>query len=110
VRVVAVTHPEYLERMDDFLRADGGRAMLMRGTEGEIYANPRRCPEMKVYVDGAASVGVPGEEGGAPPLAGLPDAPSVAENAALIRAMLAGEAPVPGAILKQVAALRALAA
>ena len=27
------------------------RAMLMRGTEGEIYANPRRCPEMKV-VDG----------------------------------------------------------
>ncbi|MBP8216449.1 MAG: DNA-binding protein YbiB, partial [Thauera sp.] len=38
VRVVAVTHPEYLERMDEFLRADGGRAMLMRGTEGEIYA------------------------------------------------------------------------
>ena len=109
VRVVAVTHPEYLERMDAFLRADGGRAMLMRGTEGEIYANPRRCPEMKVYVEGEASVGVPAEEGGAPPLAGLPDAPSVADNAALIRAMLAGEVPVPGPILRQVAALRALA-
>jgi len=83
--------------------------MLMRGTEGEIYANPRRCPEMKVYVDGAASVGVPGEEGGAPPVAGLPDAPSVAENAALIRAMLAGEIAVPAPIRAQVAALASLA-
>jgi hypothetical protein len=33
----------------------------------------------------------------------------VADNAALIRAMLAGEAPVPEPILKQVAALQALA-
>jgi anthranilate phosphoribosyltransferase len=83
--------------------------MLMRGTEGEIYANPRRCPEMKVYVDGAASIGVPGEEGGAPPLASLPDAPSVAANATLIRSMLAGDTPVPGPILAQVAALKRLA-
>ena len=110
VRVVAVTHPEYLERMDAFLRADSGRAMLMRGTEGEIYANPRRCPEMKVYVDGEARVAVPAEEGGAPPLAGLPDAPSVADNAALIRAMLAGEVPVPAPIRAQVAALASVAA
>lgn len=109
VRVVAVTHPEYLERMDAFLRADGGRAMLMRGTEGEGYANPRRCPEMKVYVDGEASIGVAGADGGAPPLSGLPDAPAVAENAALVRAMLAGDVPVPAPILAQVEALQALA-
>ena len=109
VRVVAVTHPEYLERMDAFLRIDGGRAMLMRGTEGEIYANPRRCPEMKVYVEGEASIGVAGEDGGAPPLTGLPDAPSVPENAALVRAMLAGEVPVPGPIRSQVEALKTLA-
>lgn len=117
VRVVAVTHPEYLERMDAFLRTDTspssrthtGRAMLLRGTEGEIYANPRRCPEMKVYRDGIASIGVAGEEGGAPPLGTLPDAPSVADNAAQIRAMLAGEMPIPAPITAQVAALKALA-
>lgn len=112
VRVVAVTHPEYLERMDAFLRADtspSGRAMLLRGTEGEIHANPRRCPEMKVYRDGIASIGVAGEEGGAPPLGTLPDAPSVADNAAQIRAMLAGEMPIPAPISAQVAALKALA-
>lgn len=109
VRVVAVTHPEYLERMDEFLRADGGRAMLLRGTEGEIYANPRRCPEMKVYAEGECRVGVLGEEGGAPPLAGLPDSSSIAENVTVIRAMLAGEQPVPGPIQAQVEALAALA-
>ena len=109
VRVVAVTHPEYLGRMDAFLRADGGRAMLLRGTEGEIYANPRRCPELKVYIDGEGRIDVEGEEGGAPPLAGLPDAPSVADNAALIRAMLAGEVAIPAPIQAQVASLRTLA-
>jgi anthranilate phosphoribosyltransferase len=109
VRVVAVTHPEYLERMDEFLRADGGHAMLLRGTEGEIYANPRRCPEMKTYADGTSRIGVAAEDGGAPPLAGLHDSPSVADNAATIRAMLAGEQPVPAPILAQVKALKALA-
>ncbi|MBR0568115.1 DNA-binding protein YbiB [Azoarcus sp. L1K30] len=109
VRVVAVTHPEYLERMDEFLRADGGHAMLLRGTEGEIYANPRRCPEMKVYVDGVARIGVAGEEGGAPPLSGLPDSPSIADNVAVVQAMLAGRQPIPDPILQQVRALEALA-
>lgn len=109
VRVVAVTHPEYLERMDEFLRADGGRAMLLRGTEGEIYANPRRCPEMKIYADGTGHTGVAGEEGGAPPLAGLPDSPSIADNVTTIRAMLSGEQPVPAPIVAQVQALKALA-
>jgi hypothetical protein len=65
---------------------------------------------MKVYRDGEAAVGVPGEEGGAPPLGSLPDAPSVAANAAQIRAMLAGEMPIPAPISAQVAALQALAA
>jgi anthranilate phosphoribosyltransferase len=109
VRVVAVTHPEYLERMNDFLRADGGIAMLMRGTEGEAFANPRRRPRMEVFVNGAASEGWPGEEGGAPPLAGLPDVPGVAENAALIRDMLAGRVAIPQPLLDQVKTLVELA-
>lgn len=109
VRVVAVTHPEYLERMDAFLRADGGRAMLLRGTEGEIYANPRRQPTLTVYRDGAATVAVTGEDGGAPPLDGLPATPSVADNVAIIRAMLDGRPPVPEPIRTQVDTLAALA-
>ncbi len=109
VRVVAVTHPEYLERMHEFLIADRARAMLMRGTEGEAYANPRRRPAMEAFREGVAEVAWPAEAGGAPPLEGLPEAPAIAENAALIRAMLAGEVRIPQPITDQVAELVRLA-
>ena len=109
VRVVAVTHPEYLERMHEFLVADGARALLMRGTEGEAYANPRRRPAMETFREGVADLAWPAESGGAPPLEGLPDAPAVAENAALITAMLAGDVAIPQPILDQVSALVQLA-
>lgn len=109
VRVVAVTHPEYLERMNDFLRSDGGIAMLLRGTEGEAFANPRRRPRMEVFVNGTASEAWAAEEGGAPPLAGLPDVPGVAENAALIRDMLDGRVAIPQPVLEQAQTLVKLA-
>ena len=109
VRVVAVTHPEYLARMHDFLIADTAQAMLLRGTEGEIFANPRRCPRLEIFRTGCGEIAREADEGGAPPLAGLPDVPGVRENAALIRSMLAGEVAIPSPILEQVALLEALA-
>jgi anthranilate phosphoribosyltransferase len=109
VRVVTVTHPEYLERMDSLLATTRACALLMRGTEGEAYANPRRRPRIMTYRDGQASIAWPAEEGGAPPLGDLPDAPGIAENATLIRAMLAGEARIPQPVLDQVATLADLA-
>ena len=108
VRVVTVTHPEYLIRMDEFLRADGGAALLMRGTEGESYANPRRRPAMQLYVDGALYHTIEPAGGGAPPNENVPDHPEVADNAALVRAMLEGRTPVPEPILAQVDALASL--
>ena len=105
VRVVAVTHPEYIARMDEFLCADGACAMLMRGTEGEAYANPRRRPAMKFYADGALAFTVEAQGGGAPPNADVPDQPGVDDNAVLIRAMLDGSVPVPPPIRDQVDAL-----
>lgn len=112
VRVVAVTHPEYLERMHNFLVADGGAALLMRGSEGEAYANPRRRPKLESFIDGRALTLFDVEEGGAPPSDALPAAyasPHADANAACIRAMLAGEVPVPQPVLDQVAALLHLA-
>ncbi len=108
VRVVTVTHPEYLIRMDEFLRADAGTALLMRGTEGECYANPRRRPAMQLYVDGALHETIEAAGGGAPPNEHVPDHPEVAENAALVRAMIEGRTPVPEPILAQVSALAGL--
>lgn len=109
VRVVAVTHPEYLQRMSSFLLDDEGRAMLLRGTEGEPFANPRRRPRMDVFVDGKAHLAWPAEEGGAPPLEGLPDVPDIAQNAELIRQMLSGAVAIPDPIQQQVETLAGLA-
>jgi anthranilate phosphoribosyltransferase len=109
VRVVAVTHPEYLERMHAYLVADGGSAMLLRGTEGEAYANPRRRPRLEGFEHGQAHVLAEAAEGGAPPLAELPDSPAIEHNVTCIRGMLGGEQTVPTPILEQVAALRELA-
>jgi len=109
VRVVSVTHPEYLERMHAHLVATQGVGLLLRGTEGEAFANPRRRPQLETFAHGAAGIAFPAEEGGAPPLEGLPDNPEVGANAALIQAMLAGEVAVPQPILDQVGALKTLA-
>lgn len=109
VRVVAMTHPEYLERMHAHLLAQHAVALLLRGTEGEAFANPRRRPQLEAFSTQGAYIAYPGEEGGAPPLEGMPDNPEVSANAALILDMLAGRIPIPRPILDQVDALVSLA-
>lgn len=110
VRVVAVTHPEYVDSMGQalpLLSADGGRALLMRASEGEAYAHLRRRAHLQGFADGVAlDLNPSPNEDLDWPLSSAcePDA-----NAALIRAQLAGEAPIPPRILEQVAALERLA-
>ncbi|MGB7987958.1 MAG: DNA-binding protein YbiB [Candidatus Methylophosphatis roskildensis] len=105
LRLVAVTHPEYLLRMNELLQAEHASAMLLRGTEGEAYANPRRRPRLLGYRDGEPLLLAEAEEGGAPPLASLPDLPDASANAGLIRDMLDGHLPIPGPIIDQAIAL-----
>lgn len=113
VRVVAVTHPEYLTSMGEALLAGtapdmgGGRALLMRASEGEAYAHLRRRALLHGYVDGALRELHPADTADLDwPLS---DACEAAANAALIEAMLAGTEPIPPRIAEQVAALRTLA-
>lgn len=40
LRLSSVSHPEYVGRVAKFFAGIGGRALLMHGTEGEVYANP----------------------------------------------------------------------
>ncbi|HSD38747.1 MAG TPA: DNA-binding protein YbiB [Rhodocyclaceae bacterium] len=107
VRVVAVTHPEYLALMEEFLVQENATALLMRGTEGEAYASPRRRPRLLGFQRGTAielfdQVSLETE-------AISSEACSVENNAAIVRAMLDGSMPIPPPILDQVAALTRLA-
>jgi anthranilate phosphoribosyltransferase len=110
VRVVAVTHPEYLDSMGAALpglTVDGGRALLMRASEGEAYAHLRRKAHLIGFQDGQAAPLHPADTADLD----WPLSPACmpAENAALIRAMLAGTEMVPPRIGEQVAALKVLA-
>ena len=48
LRLSSVSHPEYIPRVGKFFHAVGGRALLLNGTEGEVYANPQRCPALSL--------------------------------------------------------------
>lgn len=108
IRVVNVTHPEYLIRMTTLLKAQAGRAMLLRGTEGEPFANPRRRPELSGFHNGIAEVLFAAEEGGAPPIIGWPETADFDENVRLIEQLRAEPSRIPQPILDQVAALKSL--
>lgn len=110
LRVVAVTHPEYLDSMTEALptlcQASGGQALLMRACEGEAHAHLRRKAWMRRFdADGSSELQT-GEEDLDQPLL---EQPLIAENAALIASFLAGERPLPARIAEQVDALEQLA-
>ena len=98
--VVSVTHPDYLVRMRDYFAATGDDALLMRGAEGEPFANPRRQPQIELARGGKCSVLVEQGESDAPV---LPTAIDAVATAHWIRQVLAGEQPVPEPLVQQLA-------
>ncbi|MDR2220226.1 MAG: DNA-binding protein YbiB [Methylobacillus sp.] len=104
VRINSVTHPEYLAKSSTFLKASGAHAFLLRGTEGEVYANPKRCPEICYFNAGEGRVLVPAEEGSIAEVPDLPETMDVGTTASWIRRALTGETPIPRPIALQVAA------
>lgn len=103
VRVVSVSHPDYLGRMASFFRDTHAHALLLRGTEGEVYANPKRCPRITWFDAGREQVLVEAEEGVIAAVPALPEEMDAAVTAAWIRRAMAGEVPVPQPILTQLA-------
>ena len=103
MRVVSVSHPDYVTRMREFLAASHADALLLRGTEGEPFANPRRQPLLEWFADGVATVLFDSETGTLPTLPDLPAAIDAPTTAAWIAGALAGEVPIPKPILNQLA-------
>ena len=97
VRLVSVTHPEYLVRMREFFTQYAGGALLLRGAEGEAAVHPRREPVIE-WCDGAASQTWTASAEENPP---LPESRDPAVTALWIAEVLAGRRAAPGAILHQ---------
>lgn len=98
LRVVSVTHPDYRVRMREFLLAAGTPGLLMRGSEGEPVAGPRRALTIECIHDGASYCLESGEFS---PEAPLPASIKPGETADWIRQALEGKVPVPAPLRRQ---------
>lgn len=107
--VSSYTHPEYAVSMAATLELTGARALLLRGTEGEVVADARRTPHMEAFVRGTRTPLVDAQSGSLTKLPELPTDIDAASTARFTQAVLRGELPVPAPLAAQVqAVLKAL--
>jgi anthranilate phosphoribosyltransferase len=109
LRVVNFTHPEYGRLLADYLQQAGADAALMRGTEGEPVADPRRAPRIDVFLAGQSrpELALAPQEGVLTQLPLLPPSIDAPTTAVYIQSVVSGEKPAPPPLLAQVACLRA---
>jgi len=98
IRLVSVTHPEYLDRMRTFFTSYQSHALLLRGAEGEAVAHPRREPVIE-WLDGKTAEVWRGTAEENPE---LPDGRDAAVTATWISEGLTGKRAAPAAIAHQV--------
>lgn len=113
LRFVNYTHPEYGSALSAFLPHVGATALLLRGTEGEPVADPRRQPKIEAFVRGQhrADLSLAPHEGVLTELPVLPRSIDAATTAVYIQSVVSGEKPAPGPLTTQVeCALRVLEA
>lgn len=112
LRLVSVTHPDYIARMKEFFCSEpGADVLLLRGAEGEAVAHPRRKLDIEWLRGGRAETWSLEKQDNEPaPL--LAVAKEAAPTARWIEEVLAGRTPIPRTIEFQieccVQALRAM--
>ncbi len=101
--VSSYTHPEYAVSMAQTLSLMGSNALLLRGTEGEAVADPRRTPKMQGFLNGLVVEQQEHQAGSLTTLPELPAGTDAASTADYIRSVLDGSQAVPPPIAQQVA-------
>ena len=108
VLVTSYTHPEYAESMEQVLCRLQSTALLVRGTEGEAVADPRRLPTMRSILRGRLDAALEHQSGTLTSLPELPPCDAVS-TARYIQSVLDGASPVPQPIAMQVGQIVRLA-
>lgn len=101
--LAAATHPDYINSMRAILTMSGAHALLLRGTEGEPFANPKRRPLIEHLHDGVSDVLFEAERDSLRALPQLPETCDASSTVAWLRRVLVGEASLPSPIANQLA-------
>lgn len=103
LRLSSVSHPEYVTKVAKFFADIGGRSLLMHGTEGEVYANPLRCPQITLIdAEGARVINERQSEQPETQVV-LPSSKDPEVTAQWIERCVAGVEPVPHSLKIQLA-------
>jgi anthranilate phosphoribosyltransferase len=105
VLVAPATHPDFIDLMRDILVARGQRGLLLRGTEGEPFANPKRRPRLELVQDGVVDTLFEAEHESLRALPNLPEAADATSTAKWIRRVLDKQIPLPKPLANQLACL-----
>lgn len=109
--ISSYTHPEYLQSMGALFQLTGQRALLLRGTEGEPVADPRRLPQIDLFLQGQRQTLVTTQAGSLTQLPELPAGQDLDATVTYIDDVLAGRRFMPAPIAQQVQlAMHAIAA
>lgn len=103
LRLSSVSHPEYVGKVAAFFTQIGGRALLMHGTEGEVYANPQRCPQINLIDAAGTRVLHERADEIAQEKVALPESKDPETTARWIERCVSGSEPVPQSLKIQLA-------
>ena len=101
--LAAATHPDYIDSMRSVLRLVGAKALLLRGTEGEPFANPKRRPAIEHVHEGTSEMLFEAEHDSLRKLPQLPENNDARTTVSWMRRVLVGELPLPLPIANQLA-------
>ena len=108
--VSSYTHPEYFSMICDTFATLQMQAVLTRGLEGEVVSDPRRTPQIHGFVNGEHTELATQQPGTLSEVPGLPTEIDAATTADYTRRVLAGDAPIPESITRQVHHITTIAA
>lgn len=100
--VSSYTHPEYAHSMAATFELMKSNALLLRGTEGEAVADPRRVPRMEAFIGGQRSLLQETQAGTLANLPELPTDPDANRTAYYIQQVMVGKISIPTPIALQV--------
>lgn len=103
VMVAPATHPEFINLMRDILVHRDQRGLVLRGTEGEAFANPKRRPRLEYVHDATVDVLFEAEHESLRALPNLPEAADAVTTARWIRRVLDKQLPLPKPLANQLA-------
>ncbi len=102
LQVASYTHPEYATSMEETLHQQKANALLLRGTEGEPVADPRKIPQMRSLLHGEIQPDLHREAESQHMVTDFPTGMNLTQTLHFNDDILCGKRAVPPSLLAQI--------